>query len=1090
MPTKLSRYAEGIIEAVWLTALIVVPVFFNVYSSRIFEPDKATLLRSLALLALLAWIVKLVDQGGLVWDLPRNDDDTWLKTLWRTPMVPGVLLLVIVYIVATIFSVSPRISFWGSYQRLQGTYTTLSYIVIFAALAGNLRRREQVERLIITVVLASLPVGLYGILQRFEIDPVPWGGDVSRRIAANMGNSIFVAAYLIMAFPMTLGRIVDSFTAIMKEDEENLPAHVARGTVYVFAAAIQLIALYMSSSRGPLLGFVAGSFFMFVLLSLYWRKRWLTLSSIGAALAIGAFLIVFNIPGGPFESLQGRTGIGRLGNVFQTDSGTGLVRVLIWDGTSELVLPHEPLEYPDGSTDSINFLRPLIGYGPEAMYVAYNPFYPPELANVEARNASPDRSHNETWDSMVITGFLGLVVYLSVFTSAFYFGLKWLGMIETEKQRNLFLGLLFGAGALGAVGFMLIFGAGFFGVGLPFGMLVGLLGYLTITSLFTEYKAPETEGQRARALTLIIVLSAIIAHYTEIHFGIAIVSTRTYFWTYAGVLFAVGYVMTHLGAYGEIPGVEIIEAPQSTRAARRAPSRSNRQRSRRTGRAGRRTNNGQPAWTRHAVIAGAVVSIILATLGYDYISNPNGSGNTISGIVLGSLTTLPNKDFAQSPGILVLIITLWLAAGILLTAEFITGDRKDWLKIVATTLGIAAVLSLLYWLWHAMSLIAVASPSPAGSLSERVISQSGRLEALLSNYYVMLFVIILIAAAYLPTEWPSDSVGRSSLGYVAVPIALILLGVLVTRTNLRIIHADITFKLADPFARGNDQATWEVAIDLYNRATDFAPSEDHYYLFLGRGYLERTRLVLGTDPILANSLMEDAEQDLEFAQSINPLNTDHTANLARLHRFWAGMQANPNQRLSLLEEASDYYARAVVLSPNNAVIWNEWGILQASDLGNPELGLETLEHSLAIDPYYNATPAILAETYFNLSRGQEEAVRSDYLEESALLFTQAISLTKDKEKHYSERYNYFFNLASVYVELDQFENAIDAFDRSFFYAKVNQQWRPLDAMARISFEMGEIGDALSFAQNALIVAPEGQQGAIQQFIEALTQSDT
>ena len=56
----------------------------------------------------------------------------------------------------------------------------------------------------------------------------------------------------------------------------------------------------------------------------------------------------------------------------------------------------------------INLLRPLVGYGPEAMWVAFNRFYPPDLAHIEARNASPDRSHNETWDSLVVTGILGL----------------------------------------------------------------------------------------------------------------------------------------------------------------------------------------------------------------------------------------------------------------------------------------------------------------------------------------------------------------------------------------------------------------------------------------------------------------------------------------------------------------------------------------------------------------------------------------------------------------------------------------------------------------------------------------------------------
>ncbi|MEZ4735139.1 MAG: hypothetical protein R3E79_49210 [Caldilineaceae bacterium] len=42
-----------------------------------------------------------------------------------------------------------------------------------------------------------------------------------------------------------------------------------------------------------------------------------------------------------------------------------------------MVAPHEPLSYPDGSRDAVNLLRPLVGYGPEAMWVAYNPFTRP-----------------------------------------------------------------------------------------------------------------------------------------------------------------------------------------------------------------------------------------------------------------------------------------------------------------------------------------------------------------------------------------------------------------------------------------------------------------------------------------------------------------------------------------------------------------------------------------------------------------------------------------------------------------------------------------------------------------------------------------
>jgi hypothetical protein len=52
--TKLDRWCTSIIEAGWLAALIVAPLFFNVYSSRVFEPDKISLIRSIALVMLLA----------------------------------------------------------------------------------------------------------------------------------------------------------------------------------------------------------------------------------------------------------------------------------------------------------------------------------------------------------------------------------------------------------------------------------------------------------------------------------------------------------------------------------------------------------------------------------------------------------------------------------------------------------------------------------------------------------------------------------------------------------------------------------------------------------------------------------------------------------------------------------------------------------------------------------------------------------------------------------------------------------------------------------------------------------------------------
>src|SRR4030043_542338 len=514
MSTKLSRYSLGIMEAAWLAAVCIVPIFFNIYSSRIFEPDKITILRSLALLTLAAWVIKLIEEGGINWKSQSNDSSL-IKYLWNYPLIAPVLGLVIVYTISTIFSVTPSISLWGSYQRLQGTYTTFSYLIIFSSIIGNLRKREQVNRLITSVIIASLPVSLYGLLQRYNIDPIPWGGNVSIRIASNMGNSIFVAAYLIMVFPLTIGRIVGSFRAILSENNDEKAVGfkssklIIRATIYVFIAALQLIAIYMSGSRGPLLGLLAGVYFMMLLFSIFWQKRWLTFSVVGLALVGAAFLAVFNMSNGPLETLKKSPAIGRFGNLLNPESNTALVRQYIWEGTVKLVGIHEPLKFPDGSTDKYNFLRPLIGYGPESMYVAYNQYYQPELGQVEKRNASPDRAHNETWDSIVVTGISGLLIYLSIFSSIFYYGLKWQGLIRTTCNKIFFFVCLFGGGIIGVMCLIILKGIEFLGVGLPFGMIIGLVVYLTIYSLFFSSQNIEKKQDNPNALLLIFLFAAI-----------------------------------------------------------------------------------------------------------------------------------------------------------------------------------------------------------------------------------------------------------------------------------------------------------------------------------------------------------------------------------------------------------------------------------------------------------------------------------------------------------------------------------------------------------------------------------------------------
>jgi hypothetical protein len=143
----------------------------------------------------------------------------------------------------------------------------------------------------------------------------------------------------------------------------------------------------------------------------------------------------------------------------------------------------------------------------------------------------------------VITGILGLAVYLALFGSLFYYGLKWLGLVPGKRERNLYLALYLLGGAVAAFGFVRWGGVKFLGVALPFGMVMGVVIYMILISLFSRVHSSGTYRQSLRLYLLLGLLAAVVAHFVEINFGIAIAATRTYFWVYGALILLVGYLL-------------------------------------------------------------------------------------------------------------------------------------------------------------------------------------------------------------------------------------------------------------------------------------------------------------------------------------------------------------------------------------------------------------------------------------------------------------------------------------------------------------------------------------------------------------------
>lgn len=1037
--SRLARWCEGVLEAGWLAALTLAPLFFNVFSSRVFEPDKASLVRSIALVMLLAWAVKVAD-GGPPW-LPayRQAGDSaeeepgaeppstspWWRRFVSTPFLLSVALLVAAYLISTMFSVARFVSWWGSYQRLQGTYTFLSYVTIALLAAAHLRRPEQIRRLQHVVILTSLPIAIYAVLQHRGLDPLPWGGDTRTRVTANAGNAIFLGAHLILAFFFTVKAIYSSFSYLLRPGGKeaarghDLPAAL-EGGAYLFVLVVQSVAILWTQSRGPWLGLFAG-FYLFVLLTFsalrprnYQKlaSAWVGLGVLGVA----ALLALNTLPA--LEPLRELPYVGRLAQLLDPESVTGQVRFYIWEGASQLVAPHEPLVAPDGEADAMNPLRPLVGYGPETMWVGFNRFYPPGLAHVEQRNASPDRAHNETWDSLVITGLLGFLAYISLFIGIFYWALRWLGLLVNRRDGWLFAGQL----ALWSLvfivaGFVLGDGYRLLGVTLPAGLVFGLVVYITVAAFLHPGYRPDPQDM-PRQLLLVALLATLVAHFIEIHFGIAIVATRTYFWVYTALLLAVGMRWAHAGPYagGDLPegAAAVMESrPQAATGGKKRP------------RGGRPAAAAQPsAAARLPLLPLTVMSdlLLFMTLVFIYTTNSQRGESILGPLFAGVGTEVVNGQVQTNVAVLLLMVFTWLVAATAgLVAEALRRPQPPPLGWWLRGYGLHALVVWGGWLLYGAVQGWRLIPRPDTTLDQQ-------LEMVTGHFAVFTWLVALwmtAAGAVYAWRWLVErKLPAANRALVSGAAALVLAAAVFTtisRTNIALVRADIIYKQGQQY---DGRGEWVNSADLYRRALHTRTTEDYYMLHLGRSLLELAKRapaegdalfttppsfaeVLALQPATVQAMTRDdlllaAEAVLKEAQRVNPLNTDHTANLARLYRSWSDLMTDSaEKRQEMIDRSIAEYDLAVMLSPNAAHLWNEKGNSHLAK-GDRAQAEAAYRHSLSLDDRFEQTYLLLADLLENEGRAEESvAILEQGLEKlppSAQLYTYlGVSLARTGE---------------------------------------------------------------------------------------------
>jgi tetratricopeptide (TPR) repeat protein/O-antigen ligase len=705
--TKLSLFCEKIIEAGWLAAAIVTPLFFNWYSNRVFEASKIALLRSITVVMLAAWLIKILEARS--WKRKASPISNIQYLISRNPLLLPSLLLVATHILTTITSVDPRVSFWGSYHRRQGLYVALCYIVIFFLMLETLRTRQQLERLITVILLTSLPISLYGIMQHYKIDPLVWiRARYSGRVESTLGNPILIGAYLIMVVPMTVCQLIRSFSLIRTKGEKARPSLVLFGC-YLLLLILQLICLVFTQSRGPAMGLMAGALFFFLLLAVLRGKKGLALAAVGISIVLLIILVIFNLPHSPLTLPKGMLYIGRLGAISRDIMED---RSLIWHGAANMI--------------TADRIRAVIGYGPETMGLIFHPYIHPEWADLKAYQQVADRCHNETLDAWVTSGLIGLAAYLVLFGSIFYYGLRQLGLIANSRQRTFFVVTCLAGGFSGVLISWLVEGTlRWAGVGIPAGILLALVIYL-MASLFQQRKGEI--GSSHNQILLIILLSTLVAHFVEIQFGIAITATRTYFWLYAALLAIIGHYWQ--GA----PEPEAVAETSS-------PDTSHQQRTRR--RRGRRRKAHRPLAGNSTLSHALLVGLILATTSFDLITHQfdlSGNGLVIFGLLFatwlfgGIPVLISNFEFRISN------FSTYVLGSLLCFLPFIVAHAA----IMLPGAGIERATSV-YYVYIFSVIFAVAVALMIGSnLNFKLPTPNFRFGILNFGFWILSFLVLLV----------------------------------------------------------------------------------------------------------------------------------------------------------------------------------------------------------------------------------------------------------------------------------------------------------------------------------------------------------
>lgn len=314
---------------------------------------------------------------------------------------------------ATAFGLEPLTSLVGSYERWAGLLAWLLYGATFVLVANTVTNAGTVRRVSWAALAAGAALAVYGLAQRFGLDPIEWHVREGRAFSI-MRNPNDFAGYLL--FPIGYG------IALVLTEDRVRPRMLALASSVLCLAA--LVVTYTRSGW-------AGALITLCVLGWAGRKSLLvpwraTKLPVLAGLALLAALLVWSSlrPGvtNPVERLS--PSAGQLSSALSE-------RAEIW-----------------GTAIAATGRRPILGWGPDSLGLVYRRFRPP------SEDLTSDDAHCWPLDLAVSGGVPAALLFLVLIGALLLKPLAQLPKACESKERLLLAGPL--ASALGYLAYRFV----------------------------------------------------------------------------------------------------------------------------------------------------------------------------------------------------------------------------------------------------------------------------------------------------------------------------------------------------------------------------------------------------------------------------------------------------------------------------------------------------------------------------------------------------------------------------------------------------------------------------------------------------------